>query len=72
MYLPDSIVHNPAVTGIWSSENWTEPSISFSNGQPPCPHCSGNNTFVFHQGKCPEVKAIEYHPNGQIKKIEYR
>lgn len=33
---------------------------------PNCPHC-GN----IHQGKCPLVRAIEYHENGTIKRIEY-
>lgn len=34
-----------------------------------CPHC-GRNTL--HLGPCPNIKAIEYHPNGTIKRIEYR
>lgn len=24
-----------------------------------------------HSGKCPQVKAIEYHPNGSIKRVEF-
>jgi len=38
----------------------------------PCPHCSGGGTQVYHQGACPKIKGIEYHPNGTIKKIEYK
>ena len=37
-----------------------------------CPYCSSPpSTYVFHIGKCPKVKAIEYHPNGTIKRIEF-
>lgn len=31
-----------------------------------CPYCG-----VCHTGPCPMVKAIELHPNGTIKRIEY-
>lgn len=31
-----------------------------------CEHC-GN----WHQGKCPRIKAIEYHENGNVKRVEY-
>lgn len=24
-----------------------------------------------HSGKCPQVKAIEYHPNGSVKRVEF-
>jgi hypothetical protein len=27
--------------------------------------------MVWHTGKCPKVKAIEYHPNGGVKRIEF-
>ena len=37
-----------------------------------CPHCSGPYNSVAHVGPCPKIKAIEYHPNGAIKRIEYR
>lgn len=40
----------------------TTPSVAFG-----CPWCEG-----YHSGPCPQVKVIEYHPNGTIKKIEYR
>jgi hypothetical protein len=32
-----------------------------------CGHCG-----FWHQGPCPNVKAIEYHRNGSVKRIEYR
>ena len=32
----------------------------------PCPHCGKH-----HQGACPRVKAIEYYPTGQIKRVQY-
>lgn len=36
-----------------------------------CPHCSTLAQTVIHSGPCPHVKAVEYHPNGTIKRIEY-
>ena len=32
-----------------------------------CPHCGG-----MHSMPCPAVRAIEYFPNGTIKRVEYR
>lgn len=32
-----------------------------------CPHCGG-----IHQDRtCPRIKAVEYHPDGSIKRIEF-
>lgn len=31
-----------------------------------CVHCGH-----YHDGRCPLIKSIEYHSNGNIKKIEY-
>ncbi len=31
-----------------------------------CCHCGG-----CHSGTCPKVKAIEYFPNGGVKRVEY-
>jgi hypothetical protein len=31
-----------------------------------CPHCGG-----WHNGACPQVRAIEYWPNGSVKRVEY-
>lgn len=36
-----------------------------------CPHCSGGGQSIFHGGPCPNVKAVEYFPDGRIKRIEY-
>jgi len=30
-----------------------------------CPWCGG-----YHIGVCPHVRAIEYHPNGEVKRVE--
>ena len=38
----------------------------------PCPWCSGPWNKVYHSGVCPRVRAIEYHPNGTVKRIEFR
>lgn len=32
-----------------------------------CPYCGPGN---IHLGLCPRIVAIEYHPNGQIKRVE--
>ncbi len=31
-----------------------------------CGHCG-----MYHNGTCPKIKAIEYHPDGTVKRIEY-
>ncbi len=38
-----------------------------------CGHCSqpALGSYVFHGGHCPKVKAIEYHPNGTVKRVEF-
>jgi hypothetical protein len=36
-----------------------------------CPYCSNESFKVYHPGKCPKVKSIEYHENGTIKKVEF-
>jgi hypothetical protein len=36
-----------------------------------CPYCSSNSVQVYHTGKCPKVKSIEYYPDGSIKKVEF-
>ena len=36
-----------------------------------CPYCSGPTSATFHGGSgCPRVAAIEYHPNGAVKRVE--
>ena len=47
-----------------TSADW--PSMS-----KPCPWCSGPWNQVYHSGVCPRVRAIDYHPNGMIKRIEF-
>ena len=37
-----------------------------------CPWCSTVWSFTYHSlGECPTVKAIEYHPNGLMKRVEF-
>ena len=36
-----------------------------------CPYCSTPYSFIVHGGHCPKVKAIEYYPNGTVKRIEF-
>lgn len=37
----------------------------------PCEHCSRPPSYVYHDGRCPLVRAIEYYPDGGIKRIEF-
>jgi hypothetical protein len=37
-----------------------------------CPYCSGPWSFVAHGGPCPRVEAVEYWPNGSVKKVTLR
>jgi hypothetical protein len=41
-------------------------SINEDWGNNYCPHC-----HQYHTGICPYVKAIEYYPDGTVKRIEY-
>lgn len=36
-----------------------------------CQWCSSPTSATFHSGGCPRVKAIEYHSNGAIKRVEF-
>lgn len=36
--------------------------------QPKCPYCG----MMPHPGVCPSVKAIEYHPDGSTKRVEFK
>jgi hypothetical protein len=42
-------------------------SPNLSNVSTACPHCG-----LYHATTCPLVKAIEYHPNGQVKRVEFK
>jgi hypothetical protein len=39
-------------------------STSATNSK--CPHCG-----LIHEMTCPKIKAIEYHPNGTVKRVEF-
>jgi len=37
-----------------------------------CRWCSNPpHSYIVHYGLCPQVRAIEYHPDGTIKRIEF-
>jgi hypothetical protein len=40
------------------------------SSSPPgfCGHCG---FYAYHYGVCPRIKAIEYHPDGNVKRVEY-
>jgi hypothetical protein len=49
--------------------DWTSPptsSAGYTTTWRACGWCG-----LIHGGTCPRVKAIEYHPNGQIKRVEF-
>lgn len=50
----------PVPAGGWQMYSTT--NVTLSN----CPYC-GN----IHAGQCPRIKAIEYHENGTVKRIEF-
>jgi len=45
--------------------------MTLTNNNDFCPYCSDNNNTVYHSGQCPRIKAIEYYPDGSIKRIEF-
>ena len=58
----------------------TDPADSLRNGTfigyeypalKPCPWCSGLGGQVYHAGVCPRVRAIEYYPDGTVKRVEF-
>lgn len=40
--------------------------MSDTNVLETCPYCG-----ICHTGRCPQLRSIEYYPNGTIKKITY-
>jgi len=36
-----------------------------------CPNCSSAYSWVVHGGACPKVRAVEYYPDGTIKRVEF-
>ncbi len=40
--------------------------IASTNAAPPCGWCGR-----YHGPRCPIIKALEYHPDGSIKRVEY-
>lgn len=46
-------------------------STTSAIGVKGCPYCSSESVQVYHTGKCPKVKAIEYHPDGTVKRVEF-
>ena len=37
----------------------------------PCRWCSTESTWIYHSGPCPHIKAIEYFPDGTVKRVEF-
>jgi hypothetical protein len=51
----------------WSEDTYVYGGRDDNNAAPSvCPYCG-----MYHSGMCPRIKLIEYHPNGQIKRIEF-
>lgn len=47
-----------SVTVDWDKATWNIPH---------CRWCQG-----IHSGFCPRVKCIEFHPNGTVKRVEFK
>ena len=45
--------------------------VPLSSQPGACGWCSTPWSVVFHGGPCPQIKAIEYHPNGTIARVEH-
>lgn len=41
--------------------------IGVTSSQQPCAYCGG-----YHQAVCPMVKAIDYYPDGTVKRVELK
>lgn len=55
---------------LWARVTTAQPALSMPGA---CPHCSGPFRYVTHGGSaCPRIKAVEYHPNGAVKRVEFR
>lgn len=39
-----------------------------------CPYCSNPEIkyYIVHNGQCPKIKAIEYDPQGNIKRVVFK
>jgi hypothetical protein len=47
-------------------------NIIFNHPYSYCPYCSDPpHSFSYHTGSCPRMKAIEYYPDGKVKRIEF-
>ena len=60
--------------GLSLDGNTTTPIWDYSTiGANYCPWCSQPHlgSYVYHGAACPKVKAIEYYPNGMIKRTEF-
>jgi hypothetical protein len=44
----------------------TEKEIEALADEPSCMHCGG-----WHSRACPRIRAVEWHPNGNLAKVEY-
>jgi hypothetical protein len=45
------------------------PQASQTANMPHCPHCGPGVLHV--GGPCPRVRAVEYYPDGRVKRVEY-
>ena len=55
-----------AVEDFWRGDGWRPESSAVP--QSHCPYCAAYS----HNGLCPRVKAIEYYPNGTVKRVELK
>lgn len=53
-------------TGITSTVTGY-PDTTYAQVEPGCPYCGFS-----HQGVCPRVEEMEYHPDGTLKRVKFR
>lgn len=58
-----------AVRGCVARDNTP---VIFTRGGSALKACQYCGPSISHSGVCPRVKAIEYHENGQLKRVEFR
>jgi hypothetical protein len=59
-------VNDPYTPGSGYRTNHGSSSVDFNNAIHFCGHCG-----LYHGAVCPRIRAIEYYPDGSLKRVEY-
>ena len=70
---PPSNLPPDQMTAHSGTVNWPSGTMVDLRQTPgACPYCSTPTVASYHSGSCPRVRAIEYHPDGSVKRIEFK